>query len=78
VRRQRRAPLVPHPGPSPQLTCPVSPPPSPPPRQTAALQKVVAKFGVMEVCRTGRISLKRGEDLLENLRAAGEGGRAAR
>ncbi|GBF88697.1 acetolactate synthase [Raphidocelis subcapitata] len=47
------------------------------PGKTAALQKVVSKFGVMEVCRTGRICLKRGEDLLESLRAAGEGGPAS-
>ncbi len=34
---------------------------------------MLAKFGVMEVCRTGRISLKRGEELLENMmRAPGE------
>ncbi|KAI8474701.1 MAG: small subunit of acetolactate synthase-domain-containing protein [Monoraphidium minutum] len=39
------------------------------PGKTAALSKMLAKFGVLEVCRTGRISLKRGEDLLENLRA---------
>jgi acetolactate synthase-1/3 small subunit len=43
------------------------------PGKTVALQKVLSKFGVMEVCRTGRISLKRGEALLENLRAPGEG-----
>lgn len=33
--------------------------------QTVAMQRVLSKFGVMEVCRTGRISLKRGELLLE-------------
>ena len=33
--------------------------------QTVAMQRVLSKFGVMEVCRTGRISLKRGEELLE-------------
>jgi hypothetical protein len=33
--------------------------------QTVAMQRVLSKFGVMEVCRTGRISLKRGEVLLE-------------
>lgn len=35
--------------------------------QTVAMQRVLSKFGVMEVCRTGRISLKRGEALLENV-----------
>jgi hypothetical protein len=36
------------------------------------MQKVMTKFGVMEVCRTGRISLKRGEALLEQIRAPTE------
>lgn len=40
--------------------------------QTVAMQKVMSKFGVMEVCRTGRISLKRGEELLEQIRAPTE------
>lgn len=35
------------------------------PGKTVAMQRVLSKFGVMEVCRTGRISLKRGEALLE-------------
>lgn len=35
------------------------------PGKTVAMQRVLSKFGVMEVCRTGRISLKRGELLLE-------------
>jgi hypothetical protein len=30
------------------------------------MQKVMQKFGVMEVCRTGLISLKRGEKLLSD------------
>jgi acetolactate synthase-1/3 small subunit len=29
------------------------------------MQKVMAKFGIVEVARTGRICLKRGEKLLE-------------
>lgn len=40
--------------------------------QTVAMQKVMQKFGVMEVARTGRISLKRGEALLENINMPGE------
>jgi hypothetical protein len=36
------------------------------------MQKVMSKFGVMEVARTGRISLKRGEALLENMKAPSE------
>jgi hypothetical protein len=36
------------------------------------MQKVMSKFGVMEVCRTGRISLKRGNELLENISLPGE------
>jgi hypothetical protein len=31
----------------------------------AALQKVMTRFGIMELARTGRICLKRGMDLLE-------------
>jgi len=34
------------------------------PGKTAAFQRVLARFGVVEVARTGRISLKRGEALL--------------
>jgi hypothetical protein len=33
--------------------------------QTLAMQKVMSKFGIIEVARTGRICLKRGEELLE-------------
>ncbi len=33
--------------------------------QTAALQGVLRKFGIMEVARTGKIALKRGEALLQ-------------
>eukprot|EP00879_Flechtneria_rotunda_P028807 GHRR01031033.1.p1 GENE.GHRR01031033.1~~GHRR01031033.1.p1 ORF type:complete len:317 (+),score=98.16 GHRR01031033.1:434-1384(+) len=40
--------------------------------KTVSMQKVMSKFGVMEVCRTGRISLKRGEDLLEQIKAPTE------
>ena len=36
------------------------------------MQKVMQKFGVMQVCRTGRISLKRGEELLEQIKAPTE------
>jgi len=36
------------------------------PGKTVAMQKVMQKFGVMEVCRTGLISLKRGEKLLSD------------
>eukprot|EP00877_Chromochloris_zofingiensis_P006058 jgi/Chrzof1/1705/Cz10g18010.t1 len=42
------------------------------PGKTVAMQKVMQKFGVMEVARTGRISLKRGEALLENINMPGE------
>eukprot|EP00878_Enallax_costatus_P009094 GHUV01009507.1.p1 GENE.GHUV01009507.1~~GHUV01009507.1.p1 ORF type:complete len:386 (+),score=83.20 GHUV01009507.1:826-1983(+) len=42
------------------------------PGKTVAMQKVMSKFGVMEVCRTGRISLKRGEALLEQIKAPTE------
>jgi acetolactate synthase I/III small subunit len=34
------------------------------PGKTAAFQRVLSRFGVVEVARTGRISLKRGESLL--------------
>jgi Small subunit of acetolactate synthase len=37
--------------------------------QIIAMSKVMAKFGIAEIARTGRISLKRGEELLE--RSAG-------
>jgi hypothetical protein len=40
--------------------------------QTVAMQNVMTKFGVMEVCRTGRISLKRGEALLEQVKTPTE------
>jgi Small subunit of acetolactate synthase len=33
--------------------------------KTLALQRALAKFGVLEIARTGKISLKRGEQLLE-------------
>ncbi len=33
--------------------------------QTYAMQQVLAKFGILQVARTGKISLKRGEELLE-------------
>lgn len=34
--------------------------------QLAAIQKVMAKFGITELARTGRVALKRGEALLSN------------
>lgn len=33
--------------------------------QTMAMQRVLAKFGIAEIVRTGKISLKRGDHLLE-------------
>ncbi|WIA36702.1 hypothetical protein OEZ86_007979 [Tetradesmus obliquus] len=42
------------------------------PGKTVAMQNVMTKFGVMEVCRTGRISLKRGEALLEQVKTPTE------
>jgi acetolactate synthase-1/3 small subunit len=42
------------------------------PGKTVAMQRVLSKFGVMEVCRTGRISLKRGAALLEDIASPGE------
>ncbi len=44
--------------------------------QTAALQRALSKFTLKEVARTGRISLKRGDALLE-MGGWGDGFRAA-
>ena len=33
--------------------------------QTHALQRAVSKYGIVELARTGKICLKRGEELLE-------------
>lgn len=46
------------------LACSSSPPLSCP--QMAAFQKSLSKFGIIELVRTGRIALKRGEQLFES------------
>lgn len=43
------------------------------PPQLAALQKVMAKFGVVELARTGRVALKRGDALLAQSAMVAEG-----
>lgn len=37
--------------------------------KTMAFQKVMSKFGILEAARTGKIALKRGEELLEDAAA---------
>ncbi len=45
--------------------------------KTLAFQKVMSKFGILEAARTGKIALKRGEELLEDAAAEPSGGNGA-
>lgn len=47
------------------------------PGKLAALLKVMAKFGVVELARTGRVALKRGDHLLADSEYLPEGGSVA-